>query len=537
MITFHHVTVAQNLVPNPSFETVASKPTGQGQLTALATPWQSLNGTPDLYYRGQTNLPIISCDVIDVPTNVGGYANERTGLNGYAGISIDLNNNYREYISAPLSIPLLAGDLYRLAFYIQRPNYSRYACNRIGALLTNNLPIQPGTGVINFSPQLEMVAQMTDTVNWLYVTGIYQAIGGENYITIGLFRGDADPLLLKTDYGTQTTGCNSFDDRAYYYIDDVGVTPVTEHLTINGDTIICPGQSTLLTASSNVPFWWSNSNFPNDTLSLNDSITVSPVTQTTYYLNGVFTKDSVTVRIVNAPSVNLGPDSLLCEGDSVILTAFFPDIINYNWSTGDTTYSLAVKDTGTYWVTVTNSGCSASDTVRFKDFLPNAPLSLGEDSTYCFFTYDTLHLDAGSAKSYVWFPTGETTQQITVSTPAIYSVTITRENGCPRTATLEVDEVCKPLVFAPSGFTPDGDGLNDVFIPIVNSTTVYNLRILNRRGQTIFYTSDPSKGWDGTFQGKNSPVGVYVYRLNYEGLDYDGSKLKRKVLGTITLLR
>jgi gliding motility-associated-like protein len=532
-----HESFAQNLVSNAGFETIASPVTGQGQLTALASPWQSLNATPDLYYKGQANLPITSCDAIDVPTNVGGYAPERTGKNGYAGISLDLNNNYREYISAPLSIPLLAGDLYRLEFYIQKPNFSRYACNRIGALLTNNLPIQPGTGVVNFIPQVEMVAQMTDTLNWILVTGVYQATGGENYITVGLFRSDSDPLLQKTDYGTQSTGCNSFDDRAYYYIDDVGVFPVTEHLSIAGDTILCPGETSVLTATSNVPFWWSDSNNPNDTLSLADSIVVSPNTQTTYYLNGIFQKDSITVLIVSAPYVNLGPDSLLCVGDTVELDAFATDGLFYYWSTGDTTTSIAVTDTGTYYVAVANSGCFTTDTIRFSGYLPNPPVSLGEDSMYCFFSYDTLHLDAGPGKSYLWSPTNETTQQITVLSPATYSVTVTHDNGCPRTAYLEVSEVCTPLVFAPSGFTPDGDGLNDLFTPYVNSATTYNLRIQNRRGQTIFYTEDPTKGWDGTFQGQDSPIGVYVYRLNYQGLDQDGFKMKRKILGTITLLR
>ena len=73
---------AQNLVPNSSFETVLSNPTSQDQLQSLAVPWLKLNATPDLYYAGQTNLPITACDQVDVPNNAGGHAPERTGLKG-----------------------------------------------------------------------------------------------------------------------------------------------------------------------------------------------------------------------------------------------------------------------------------------------------------------------------------------------------------------------------------------------------------------------------------------------------------------------
>jgi gliding motility-associated-like protein len=100
-----------------------------------------------------------------------------------------------------------------------------------------------------------------------------------------------------------------------------------------------------------------------------------------------------------------------------------------------------------------------------------------------------------------------------------------------------VAEVCVPLIFIPSAFTPDGDNLNDVLYPIVNNLVAYNFRILNRWGQTVFYSIDPNEGWDGKYNGADEVPGTYVYRVNFEGLDFEGSKLKGKRFGTITLIR
>ena len=131
----------------------------------------------------------------------------------------------------------------------------------------------------------------------------------------------------------------------------------------------------------------------------------------------------------------------------------------------------------------------------------------------------------------------ETSQTISILQPAVYTVVSTRTNGCTRSASLEVSEVCEPNIFVPSAFSPDDDGINDIYRPSVRNVTLYNFRVLNRRGQTVFYSEDPLAGWDGTFEGQDAPIGVYVYRLNYQGFDSDGIKVKKKMLGTVTLIR
>ncbi len=99
----------------------------------------------------------------------------------------------------------------------------------------------------------------------------------------------------------------------------------------------------------------------------------------------------------------------------------------------------------------------------------------------------------------------------------------------------------KPLVYIPTAFTPNQDGINDKFNPILffinqqNLKTVNNfsLVVYNRWGEKLFETENPMQGWDGTYKGAKCQQGVYVYTLKATGLN------KRKIYkdGTITILR
>lgn len=96
-----------------------------------------------------------------------------------------------------------------------------------------------------------------------------------------------------------------------------------------------------------------------------------------------------------------------------------------------------------------------------------------------------------------------------------------------------------PFLFTlPNAFTPDGDGLNDEFRPIRQSTLSeidsYHIMICNKRGQLLFESNDPVKGWNGTFNGKPSPHDTYMVQILYK---LAGQSRQRKLLGRVMLLR
>lgn len=89
-----------------------------------------------------------------------------------------------------------------------------------------------------------------------------------------------------------------------------------------------------------------------------------------------------------------------------------------------------------------------------------------------------------------------------------------------------------------SAFTPDGDGLNDVFNPVMAGlkalTSFYNFRVYNKRGQLLYETSDPDRGWDGYYNKVLSPPGSYFYQLK---ITIPGYFIKSPVTGTVMLIR
>ncbi|MBA2562863.1 MAG: gliding motility-associated C-terminal domain-containing protein, partial [Chitinophagaceae bacterium] len=107
--------------------------------------------------------------------------------------------------------------------------------------------------------------------------------------------------------------------------------------------------------------------------------------------------------------------------------------------------------------------------------------------------------------------------------------------GCFDTDTINVTVYkIDPGLYIPTAFTPDKNGLNDVFRPIpIGMKTITYFRVYNRWGQLMFSSSTKGKGWDGTISGKPQDAGVYVWMI--EGIDYLDNKIVKK--GSVILIR
>ena len=211
-IAIHH-SYAQNLVPNYSFETDTTCPTGSSQIY-FATPWRGVTTNSTDYYNACNNG---SCGV---PSDGVGFQYARTGV-AYAGIyAIDIySQNYREYLQVKLDSTLQHDSCYLVEFYCNLHNASGYVVNKMGAYLSNTAvstvgPLPNGT-VLQYAPQIESHQFLNDTLNWMRIGGYYKANGGEQYITIGNFNTDSTTDTLHI-LGNNYPG-------AYYFIDDVTV--------------------------------------------------------------------------------------------------------------------------------------------------------------------------------------------------------------------------------------------------------------------------------------------------------------------------
>ncbi|MFN3875768.1 MAG: gliding motility-associated C-terminal domain-containing protein, partial [Flavobacteriales bacterium] len=98
---------------------------------------------------------------------------------------------------------------------------------------------------------------------------------------------------------------------------------------------------------------------------------------------------------------------------------------------------------------------------------------------------------------------------------------------------------CPATIFIPNSFTPNGDGVNDVFLPLGKSIAAMHLMVYNRWGELLFESDHPDVGWDGTYRSEPVESEVYVWRLSYRFYtDKEGTiGMEQQQMGHVQVLR
>ena len=225
----------------------------------------------------------------------------------------------------------------------------------------------------------------------------------------------------------------------------------------------------------------------------------------------------------------LGDDLFSCEFNNVTLQTNINDV-NYYWNNGSTSQSITVNSEGLYWLELEKNGCTLKDSIVLSK-IPVTQIDLGLDNLVC--TNKSILLDAGvSQGTYLW-NTGDTTKTISINKPGKYYVTVLNAGGCLSSDTIKVT-LGNCDLFIPSAFSPNADGLNDMFglVDGINISS-FSMKIFNRNGLVIFSSSDQFKKWDGLYKNKPVPVGSYPWVLSYT--NNNGYKQIEK--GTVMLIR
>ena len=110
---------------------------------------------------------------------------------------------------------------------------------------------------------------------------------------------------------------------------------------------------------------------------------------------------------------------------------------------------------------------------------------------------------------------------------------------CARTDSAEVREFCPPSIYVPNTFTPNGDGVNDVWFVNGKNIGSFELNVFDRWGGVIFHSEDVSMGWDGTINGEPAKNDIYVWRMSYKFIERTDGTLgfEHNQLGHVTVLR
>ncbi len=294
------------------------------------------------------------------------------------------------------------------------------------------------------------------------------------------------------------------------------------------DTSACEGAVVVLhTSCANCSYQWQDG-------STDSSFTVTQ--SGTYSVTATNTcntaTDQVVVTMQPVPNVNLGADTIICQGQQVWLDATFNGG-TYLWSDGNTQPNRVITTTGVYAVTVNNNGCAASDAMAVE-VLEATEIDLGPDSTIC--VTDQITLVASCTYcSYQW-QDNSTAASYTTGEAGVYAVTATNFCGSVTDEVKVTLRDCHCIAFVPNAFTPNSDGNNDEFKVAFNCNVVYYLlQVYNRWGEKVFESHNYLEGWDGTYKGKQQPAGVYVYLLTYSG-DEGAATRTYNLKGSVTYI-
>jgi len=316
--------------------------------------------------------------------------------------------------------------------------------------------------------------------------------------------------------------------------------PLIASFTPNNDTI-CEGISMTFTSTSTysqqggpAKFAWYFGDGTNDTVANPTHVFTTPGV---YYIVLVVTDfigcsdTALGIMIVDSlPAVRFAiSDSILCEGQNVVFLPEYSVAGNTGsaWDFGDGNIMSsqgqiehAYDTSGVYTVSLTGiyRACPSVSYTSVIDVRPFPTLELGADTSMCPNGPVLIIGDGKNAADPLmrwWWNTGDTTAFIAVRHHGVYTASVSRE-GCETSDSVEVFKDC--YLNIPNIFSPNGDGVNDYFLPLQflsSGLTKYSMAIFNRWGQELFRTDRiDGRGWDGKFNGQEQPGGVYVYLID-----------------------
>ncbi len=218
-------------------------------------------------------------------------------------------------------------------------------------------------------------------------------------------------------------------------------------------------------------------------------------------------------------SIGGGCSSSLINYKNIIITPAISTQIDTTICPGNSYAGHSIA--GTYSDTFSTAG--GCDSIRLLHLMvePLTVPNLGNVRGFC--KGDSILLSPGNFDNYMW-QDGSTQKTYMVKKPGLYSVTVSTKCTTAIARVVINEENCD--IFFPNAFSPNKDGKNELFkvlgFPVFSE---YTLAVYNRYGQIVFKTNNPDIGWDGTFNGKDSEIGVYVWkctarRTNSEPLQF-----------------
>lgn len=337
---------------------------------------------------------------------------------------------------------------------------------------------------------------------------------------------------------TDGNGCTNTADNTV----DVNALP---NVSAGNDAFICDGASVQLNASGADTYVWSPATGLSDPNVANPTVNIS--SEETYVVtgtdvNGCVNSDTVVVGVGTNPSAGFEVESA-CAGTPIEFTnTSTPTGLNYSWNFGNGSTSSSETPSETFSVggdytiqlIVDNGSCADTATQTLTVFdQPEADFTAFPLRVVA--SQDSVEFDNLSTNGVNWFwDFGDTSGTSTEFEPVytyteegLYSPTLIASNddGCSDTLTIEeyIEVIGESKFFFPNAFSPNGDGVNDVFEVFGTGIREYYITIHDRWGELVFTSDDLTETWDGTKNGKDMNPGVFVIyiKVSFEDLSFE----------------
>lgn len=318
---------------------------------------------------------------------------------------------------------------------------------------------------------------------------------------------------------------------------------------------ICEGESLFVITSGANNYSWQPGSAVNQT---NDTALLTPLASTTYTLTGNDNYNCTAtllypVQVIPKPDAAFNCPENLCIGAINIINTSnnattFQWLLNGQYIDSNTNLNYSFTDTGTYLlqlIAAASPNCSDTADCVIQVF-PNPSIqsvyssgiensfsanisiqSSGGDYCFIIINTDTILLSHCSDTTLIYDFPGPGVQSVQLLVTNLY--------GCTASYLTTLTIKDNDFIFVPNAFSPNQDGLNDVFIPyFTKPPSYYVMSIYNRWGQKVFESNSTKHGWDGNYANGPAALGVYVYVIQYALPGYAEPKILK---GNISLLK
>lgn len=259
-------------------------------------------------------------------------------------------------------------------------------------------------------------------------------------------------------------------------------------------------------------------------------------------------RDSSIIRVIQPEAIQLEDYvRYVCSGDTAIIETPFENG-DHVWNTGDTEAQISVTQSGWYQLDFLNECVGFKDSVFVELPVPILNLDLGEDKTLKLGESLQLNFEsnASGALTYTWESSEvEALSCINCPNPSIrplrpasITLNISDEKGCTASDQMFIDIEQSREMYIATAFSPNADGINDLFYIQGPPATILKFQVFNRWGALVFETSgglvgDPATAWDGRFKGKYAASDLYIWQAELVFPD----DFTQQLSGTVNLLK